>query len=239
MTCTRRRGQTANLAPAKYRLRGAVRCGRAAGRLRSRAAHYVRTGGRLLVALGHRAARARCRSPTTRGETSYHVARARFSKPPHGWIRHPSIQKRNVGRREVLPGRARGPRHGARGRPPGRRDAAADRSAGGEGHVLVFASTFDNIANDFPLHPAFVPFIEQTARYLAAGMEARPAQFTVGSLPRAAPFQEAGRRGGRAAIPRASACSRWRKPPRRRTCSSPWRVSTISIGPTGSRNWWR
>jgi hypothetical protein len=36
----------------------------------------------------------------------------------------------------------------------------------GEGRVLVFASTFDNIANDFPLHPSFVPFIEQTARYL-------------------------------------------------------------------------
>jgi hypothetical protein len=36
----------------------------------------------------------------------------------------------------------------------------------GEGRVLVFASTFDNIANDFPLHPAFVPFVEQTARYL-------------------------------------------------------------------------
>src|SRR6202035_4423230 len=26
---------------------------------------------------------------------------------------------------------------------------------------------FDNLTNDFPLHPAFVPFIEQTARYLA------------------------------------------------------------------------
>ena len=37
----------------------------------------------------------------------------------------------------------------------------------GEGHVLVFASTFDNIANDFPLHSSFVPFVEQTARYLA------------------------------------------------------------------------
>jgi hypothetical protein len=36
----------------------------------------------------------------------------------------------------------------------------------GEGRVLVFASTFDNISNDFPLHPSFVPFIEQTARYL-------------------------------------------------------------------------
>ena len=28
-------------------------------------------------------------------------------------------------------------------------------------------SGLDNLTNDFPLHPAFVPFIEQTARYLA------------------------------------------------------------------------
>jgi hypothetical protein len=36
----------------------------------------------------------------------------------------------------------------------------------GAGRVLLFASTFDNISNDFPLHAAFVPFVEQTARYL-------------------------------------------------------------------------
>jgi hypothetical protein len=37
----------------------------------------------------------------------------------------------------------------------------------GEGNVLLYASGFDNLTNDFPLHPAFVPFIEQTARYLS------------------------------------------------------------------------
>jgi hypothetical protein len=37
----------------------------------------------------------------------------------------------------------------------------------GEGRVVLFASGLDNLTNDFPLHPAFVPFIEQTARYLA------------------------------------------------------------------------
>jgi aerotolerance regulator-like protein/VWA domain-containing protein len=37
----------------------------------------------------------------------------------------------------------------------------------GEGRVLVFASTFDNLSNDFPLHPAFVPFVDQTVRYLS------------------------------------------------------------------------
>jgi hypothetical protein len=50
----------------------------------------------------------------------------------------------------------------------------------GEGRVLVFASTFDNIANDFPIHAAFVPFIEQTARYLAR-LDEGQANLLVGS----------------------------------------------------------
>jgi hypothetical protein len=41
----------------------------------------------------------------------------------------------------------------------------------GEGRVLVFASTFDNVSNDFPLHSSFVPFVEETARYLGGQQE--------------------------------------------------------------------
>jgi hypothetical protein len=37
----------------------------------------------------------------------------------------------------------------------------------GEGHVLVFASGFDDLSNDLPLQPAFVAFVDQTARYLS------------------------------------------------------------------------
>jgi hypothetical protein len=37
----------------------------------------------------------------------------------------------------------------------------------GEGHVLLFASGFDNLTNDLPLHPVFVAFVDRTARYLA------------------------------------------------------------------------
>src|SRR6202035_4964177 len=37
----------------------------------------------------------------------------------------------------------------------------------GEGRVVLLTSGLDNLTNDFPLHPAFVPFIEQTARSLA------------------------------------------------------------------------
>src|SRR5450755_3600315 len=50
----------------------------------------------------------------------------------------------------------------------------------GEGRVLVFASTFDNISNDFPLHASFVPFIQHTANYLARREEG-PGNYEVGS----------------------------------------------------------
>ena len=50
----------------------------------------------------------------------------------------------------------------------------------GEGRVLTFASTLDNIANDFPLHPNFVPFIERSASYLGGAVD-RPSSALVGS----------------------------------------------------------
>jgi hypothetical protein len=37
----------------------------------------------------------------------------------------------------------------------------------GEGNILLFTSGLDNLTNDFPLHPIFVPFVEQTALYLS------------------------------------------------------------------------
>ena len=51
----------------------------------------------------------------------------------------------------------------------------------GEGRVLFLASGFDNIANDFPLNPSFVPFVEQTALYLA-NAEERATTVTVDSF---------------------------------------------------------
>jgi hypothetical protein len=51
----------------------------------------------------------------------------------------------------------------------------------GEGRVLLFASGFDNLTNDFPLHPVFIPFIDQTARYLS-GMETRAGSRIVDSF---------------------------------------------------------
>ena len=51
----------------------------------------------------------------------------------------------------------------------------------GEGNVLLFTSGLDNLTNDFPLRPAFVPFVEQTALYLA-GIQRRSGSRLVDSF---------------------------------------------------------
>ncbi len=50
-----------------------------------------------------------------------------------------------------------------------------------EGRVLLFTSGLDNLTNDFPMHPTFVPFVEQTARYLS-GAERRSGSRVVDSF---------------------------------------------------------
>ncbi|WP_213806137.1 BatA and WFA domain-containing protein [Granulicella sp. dw_53] len=37
----------------------------------------------------------------------------------------------------------------------------------GEGHVVVLASGLENLTNDLPLQPGFVPFVDRAARYLS------------------------------------------------------------------------
>src|SRR5262249_14498552 len=51
----------------------------------------------------------------------------------------------------------------------------------GEGKVLAFASTFDNISNDLPLHSSWVPFIQQTTQYLGGGGANDPVNLAVDS----------------------------------------------------------
>jgi len=58
-----------------------------------------------------------------------------------------------------------------------------DRAAGGR--VLIFASDLNNRWNDFPVQPAFVPFVHEALRYLAAARKPRT-DFLVGELPGAA-----------------------------------------------------
>ena len=54
--------------------------------------------------------------------------------------------------------------------------------AAGQGRVVFFASDVDRRWNDFPLHPAFVPFALETLRYVA-GDRRRPREYTVAGAP--------------------------------------------------------
>jgi hypothetical protein len=54
--------------------------------------------------------------------------------------------------------------------------------AEGQGRVVLFASDVDRRWNDFPLHPAFVPFAIESVRH-AAGDRQSPREFTVGEAP--------------------------------------------------------
>jgi len=47
-------------------------------------------------------------------------------------------------------------------------DAALAERTGGPGRLLLFTSDVDRRWNDFPLHASFVPFAQETARYLGA-----------------------------------------------------------------------
>ncbi len=59
--------------------------------------------------------------------------------------------------------------------------AVLERSEG-IGKVVLFASDLDRRWNDFPLHPAFVPFVVEAARYLSA-RRAHASEFVVGRVP--------------------------------------------------------
>jgi hypothetical protein len=61
------------------------------------------------------------------------------------------------------------------------RPALAERREGG-GRVVLFTSDVDRRWNDFPLNPAFVPFVVETVRY-ASGTRDRGRDYTVGSAP--------------------------------------------------------
>ncbi|HVL69927.1 MAG TPA: VWA domain-containing protein [Vicinamibacterales bacterium] len=52
----------------------------------------------------------------------------------------------------------------------------------GEGRIVLFASDLDRRWNDFPLHPAFVPFVVEAVRHVAA-RAAEPDLFVVGRVP--------------------------------------------------------
>jgi hypothetical protein len=51
----------------------------------------------------------------------------------------------------------------------------------GDGHVLIFTSAFDNIANNLPLQPVWLPFLDQTTREMG-GIGSALGKYNVGSF---------------------------------------------------------
>lgn len=176
--------QTANLDPHKYAFVVLSDVGSLPPAFEAALRDYVRAGGSLFIALGRESA-SRGRVPVfdeSIVEPRYYARDAeRFQSA--SWLDqgHPSI--RNAQHWDdvkfyqavrVNPGAA----HVA-ARLGDETPLLLDKQVG-EGRVLVFASTFDNVSNDFPLHASFVPFIEHTANYLAR-QEEGPSNYLVGS----------------------------------------------------------
>ena len=170
--------QTANLSPSKYAFVVLSDVGSLAPAFENQLREYVRGGGSVLVSLG-RMAVARTRVPVSgvQVEAARYAGREgeRFQTATQLDPSHPSILKDNrwddvkfYQAIRVAPGSARVAVRLSDGTP-----LLIDQQMG-EGHILVFASTLDNIANDFPVHASFVPFVEQTARYLGHLNEGPP-----------------------------------------------------------------
>jgi hypothetical protein len=177
--------QTANLSPAKYAFVVLSDVGAVPADFENQLREYVRGGGSVLVSLGHMSV-ARARVPVTedRIEETRYAGREGERFQTAAWLdrSHPSILKDDrwddvkfYQAIRVAPGNAR-----VAARLSDQTPLLMDHQVG-EGHVLVFASTFDNVANDFPLHASFVPFIQQTARYLGR-LDDRPPSVLVGTF---------------------------------------------------------
>jgi hypothetical protein len=177
--------QTANVSPEKYAFVTISDAGPLPASFETALKEYVNRGGAVLVALGHTYT-ALDKVPVgglTITGTRYAPREGdRFQTAAALDTSHPAIQQDNRWD-DVKFYRAIGVD------PAGARVAARltddtplviDRQQG-SGHVLVFASTFDNLDNDFPLHASFVPFIQQTANYLGR-MDSGQASVTVGSF---------------------------------------------------------
>lgn len=177
--------QTTNLSPAKYAFVVLSDIGALPAQFENQLRDYVRTGGSVLISLGHLSV-GRTKVPVSGeaiGEAGYAGREgARFQTAAYLDASHPSILKADrwddVKFYQVIhvaPGNSR-----IAARLSDQTPLLLDQQIG-EGHVLVFASTFDNIANDFPIHASFVPFIEQTARYLGR-LDNGPSSVLVGTF---------------------------------------------------------
>ncbi len=177
--------QTANLSPAKYAFVVLSNVASLPQSFENALLAHTRVGGSLWIALGRNSA-TRKTAPVFGGAIggTQYAARERESFQNVSWLdaAHPSVRKANrwdgvkfYQTIRVEPGNAKVAARLADGTP-----VLLEKQIG-EGRVIVFASTFDNVANDFPLHASFVPFVEQTARHLGR-VEEGASSMAVGSF---------------------------------------------------------
>jgi len=146
---------------------------------------YARGGGSVWIAAGTSLAR-HTRIPVS-GDTIldslyYSRAGARFQTVGETDPSHPSVEKANrwAGVKVYFAVRVAGNDSRVVARLTDQTPLLLEKKMG-EGRVLLFTSGFDNLTNDFPLHPVFIPFIDQTARYLS-GTETRSGSRVVDSF---------------------------------------------------------
>jgi hypothetical protein len=177
--------QAANLNPSRYAFVVLSDVGAVSPGFENQLREFVRGGGSVLIALGrHTALRGKVPVAGDAVEETRYAGREGERFQTASWFdsAHPSIMK--DGRWDdvkfyqairVAPGDAR-----IVARLTDHTPLLLDHQMG-EGHVLIFASALDNISNDFPVHASFVPFIDQTARYLAR-MDTGPPSVMVDSF---------------------------------------------------------
>jgi Aerotolerance regulator N-terminal/von Willebrand factor type A domain len=162
--------QTTNLNPQKYAFVVLSDVGALPGGFENELRSYVRGGGSVLIALGHMAA-VNNKVPVSDDhvEGTHYAGREGAMYQTVAWqdTSYPVMLKDDhwddvkfYQAIKVAPGSAR-----VVARLTDQTPLLLDQSVGG-GHILLFTSTFDNVANDFPLHASFVPFIDRTSRYL-------------------------------------------------------------------------
>jgi hypothetical protein len=145
---------------------------------------YVASGGSLLIALGPLSA-ALTRVPVSneaiQGSSYASLSGSRFETVATADAEHPALRRANkldgVKFYQVIkvdPGQSH-----VIARLTNQSPLLLEKQVG-EGRVIVFTSTFDNIGNDLPLHASFVPFVEETARYLG-GQQDRSTNVAVDS----------------------------------------------------------
>jgi hypothetical protein len=162
--------QTGNLTPSKYAFVVLSDVGALPGGFENELRTYVRGGGSVLIALG-RMAVARTKVPVSdeRVEGSRYAGREGQMYQTVAWLdtAHPVVLKDDrwddVQFYQAIKVNPNGSRVVAK--LTDQTPLLMDQQVG-TGHILVFASTFDNVANNFPRRASFVPFIDRTARYL-------------------------------------------------------------------------